>query len=63
MSINCFSNEQLLKVLNRLRKRDFYGKLTFDMKKGEVMTVRQEETIKPQDVGNGSDSGHVVSTS
>lgn len=36
-----------LTLLRTLRRENFYGKLILELKKGKVVLVRKEETIKP----------------
>lgn len=46
-------NTWVIDLLNDLRRGKFYGKVVFEMKEGNIVLVRREETIKPpsKDVG------------
>jgi hypothetical protein len=37
----------LTKILNELKTKRFYGKITLSFEAGKLVTLRREETIKP----------------
>ncbi len=39
------TNQDITKVLEQARQTKFYGHLTFSFRKGEVTTLRREETL------------------
>jgi hypothetical protein len=47
-----YSIEEILKILGKLEKEDFYGKATLVFEKGKIRYIKKEETImKPKSGG------------
>lgn len=41
------STSWLLEYIDGLRRSRFYGKITIDLREGDIVLLRKEETIKP----------------
>lgn len=42
--------ENILKFLAKLKGKQFHGKITLSLEKGEVITLKVEETLKDKDL-------------
>ena len=42
---------QTTRLLARLRREKFFGKLTISFEAGNIVTLRKEQTLKPNELG------------
>ncbi len=42
--------EEIQILLNEIKEQGFYGKLTFDFRKGELFNIRKEQNFKPGEI-------------
>jgi hypothetical protein len=43
--------QQTIRLLARLGRERFFGKLTLSFEAGNIVTLRKEETLKPNELG------------
>jgi hypothetical protein len=52
--------QQIVELLDQVKKDRFYGKVALEFKSGHLILIRKEETIQPRNEGTTHDHRNVA---